>query len=140
MRIHQLHGALIMSTRPLIPALSLTLLTAGMSATAVTPRADLLGTPVPAHAATRVVQLTPNMHSINVVAGDTVRFVNGSGEFGWSFNTSPIVQTFELNQVAPGGVLNHPLRVYVAPNPLYSERAEFNDPDRRDTRLPAAVR
>ncbi|WP_229467310.1 CzcE family metal-binding protein [Massilia sp. Mn16-1_5] len=129
-----------MSTRPLLPAVSLTLLTACMSATAVTPRADLLGSPVPAHAATRVVNLNQGMQSINVVAGDTVRFVNGSGEFGWSFNTSPIVQTFDLNQVAPNGALGHPVRVYVAPSPLYSERAQFNDNDRQDTRLPAVIR
>ena len=37
------------------------------------------------------------------------------------------MQTFELNQVAPSGALGHPVRVYVAPNPLYSERAQFND-------------
>lgn len=129
-----------MSARPLVPAVIVTLLTACMSATAVTPRADLLGTPVPAHAATRTVNLTSNMHSVNVVAGDTVRFVNGSGEFAWSFTTSPIVQTFELNQVAPSGALGHPVRVYVAPNPLYSERAQFNDHDRQDTRLPAVIR
>lgn len=129
-----------MSLRPFVPAVLVTLLMACISASAVTPRADLLGTPIPAAAATRVVQLTPEMHSINVIAGDTVRFVGGSGEFGWSFDTSPIVQTFELNQVAPGGALGQPVRVYVTPSPLYSERAEFNDPDRRDTRVPAAVR
>ena len=129
-----------MSTRPLIPVLSLTLLTACMSATAVTPRADLLGSPVPAQAATRVVNLTPGMQSINVVSGDTIRFVNGSGEFGWSFNVSPIVQTFDLNQVAPSGALGHPLQVYVAPSPLYSERAQFNDLERHDARLPKVVR
>ncbi|MFC5478652.1 CzcE family metal-binding protein [Massilia suwonensis] len=129
-----------MSTRPLLPAVSLTLLTACMSATAVTPRADLLGSPVPAHAAARVVNLNQGVQSINVVAGDTVRFVNGSGEFAWSFNVSPIVQTFELNQVAPSGALGHPVRVYVAPSPLYSERAQFNDNDRQDMRLPAVIR
>jgi hypothetical protein len=129
-----------MSTRPLIPALSLALLTACMSAGAVNPRADLLGSPVPAYAATRVVNLTPDTHSINVVAGDTIRFVNGSGEFGWSFDVSPIVQTFDLNQVAPSGAVGHPLRVYVAPSPLYSERAQFNDLERQDARLPRVVR
>ena len=129
-----------MSLRLLVPAISLTLLTACMSATAVTPRADLLGSPVPPAAATRVVNLTPDTRYVNVVAGDTIRFVNGSGEFAWSFDVSPIVQTFDLNQVAPQGVLGHELRVYVAPNPLYSERADFNDPDRHDTRAAAVIR
>jgi hypothetical protein len=130
----------IMSVRPLVPAVIVTLLTACMSASAVTPRVDLLGTPVPPTAATRVVTLTPGMHSINVISGDTVRFIGSGSEFAWSFDTSPIVQVFDLNQVAPSGALAQQLRVYVAPNPLYSERAEFNDPDRRDTRVPAAAR
>lgn len=129
-----------MSTRPLLPAISLSLLTACMSATAVTPRADLLGTPVPASAATRVVTITQDTRWVNVVSGDTVRFVGNGGEFGWSFDTSPLVQSFDLSQVAPSGALGRELRVYVAPNPLYTERAQFNDPDRQDTRLPTAVR
>ena len=116
-----------MSTRPLVPAVIVTLLTACMSASAVTPRADLLGSPVPPVAATRIVNLTAGMQHVNVVAGDTIRFVNGTGEFAWSFNVNPIVQVFDLNQVAPPGVLAHGLRVYVAPDPRYSERAEFND-------------
>ena len=129
-----------MSIRPFVTAVSLTLLTACMSATAVTPRADLLGSPVQPAAATRVVNLSQDTRYVNVVAGDTIRFVNGSGEFAWSFDVSPIVQTFDLNQVAPQGALGHELRVYVAPNPLYSERADFNDPDRHDTRAPAVIR
>lgn len=129
-----------MSTRPFVPAVFVTLLTACMSATAVTPRADLLGTPVPAEAATRIVNLSPDTQYVNVVAGDTIRFVNGSGEFAWSFNTSPIVQVFDLNQVAPAGALGHEVRVYVAPDPRYSERADFNDHDRHDTRVRAVIR
>lgn len=127
-----------MSTRLFLP-LAVALSAACVTASAVTPRADLLGTPVPAHAATRVVNLNSGMQSINVVAGDTIRFVNGNGEFGWSFNVSPIVQTFDLSQVAPSGALGHPLRVYVAPSPLYSERAQFNDLDRQDTGAPAVT-
>ena len=129
-----------MSIRPLIPAVIATLLTACMSATAVTPRADLLGTPIPASAATRVFTITPDTRWVNVVSGDTVRFVANGGEFGWSFDTSPLVHSFDLNRVAPSGVLGRELWVYVAPNPLYSERAQFNDLDRQDTRLPAVRR
>lgn len=129
-----------MSIRPLLPAVIVTLLTACMSATAVTPRAELLGTPVPASAAARVVTITQDTRWVNVVSGDTVRFVGNGGEFGWSFDTSPLVQSFDLSQVAPSGALGRELRVYVAPNPLYTERAQFNDPDRQDTRLPAVIR
>ena len=128
-----------MSSRPLVPAVLVTMLTACMSATAVTPRADLLGSPVPPVAATRTVNLTQDTRYVNVVAGDTIRFVNGSGEFAWSFNVSPIVQMFDLNQVAPPGALGHQVNVYVAPDPRYSERTEFNSHDRRDARAPAII-
>ena len=129
-----------MSTRPLVPAVIVTLLTACISASAVTPRADLLGSPVPPAAATRIVNLGANTQHVNVVAGDTIRFVNGSGEFAWNFNVSPIVQVFDLNQVAPPGALGHGVRVYVAPDPRYSERTEFNSHDRQDMKAPAVIR
>lgn len=129
-----------MSSRPLVLALIVTLMAACTSACAVTPRADLLGSPVPPAAATRVVNLTLATRHVNVIAGDTIRFVNGSGEFAWSFDVSPIVHSFDLGLVAPPGLLGHPLRVYVAPNPIYSERADFNDPDRHDTRAAAVIR
>jgi hypothetical protein len=130
-----------MSSRPLVPAVILTMLTACMSATAVTPRADLLGTPVPPAAATRTVALTPGTHYVNVTGGDVVRFVGGGQEFAWSFDTSPIVQVFELNQVAPAGALGQQVRVYIAPDPRYSERADFNHNDYRSgTARPAVAR
>ena len=115
-----------MSTRPLFPAVIVTMLTACMSASAVTPRADLLGTPVQPAAANRTVTLTPATQHVNVTGGDVVRFHSGGQEFAWSFDTSPLVQVFDLAQVAPSGALDHGVRVYIAPNPLYSERADFN--------------
>jgi hypothetical protein len=118
-----------MSSRPLVPAVILTMLTACMSATAVTPRADLLGTPVPPAAATRTVVLTPATRYVNVIGGQVVRFQSGAQEFGWSFDTSPIVHVFSLNQVAPAGLLDHEVRVYIAPDPRYSIRADFNHDD-----------
>jgi hypothetical protein len=115
-----------MSTRPLVPAFLAMLLTACMSASAVTPRADLLGTPVPPTAATRTVTLTAATRYVNVTGGEVVRFQGGGQEFAWSFDTSPLVQVFDLGQVAPSGALGRGVRVYIAPNPLYSERADFN--------------
>ncbi|MFC5514038.1 CzcE family metal-binding protein [Massilia jejuensis] len=116
-----------MSTHPLVAAVATTLLTACMSATAVTPRADLLGTPVPPAAANRIVTLTPATGHVNVTGGDVVRFQMGGQEFAWSFDTSPLVQVFDLSQVAPAGALGHEVLVYVAPDPRYTIRADFND-------------
>lgn len=129
-----------MSSRLLVPAVFLTLLTASISVCAVTPRIDLLGSLAGSSATTRTVNLGVDTRYVNVVAGDIIRFVNGSGEFAWSFNVSPIVQVFDLNRVAPHGALGHELRVYVAPSPLYSERANFNEQDRQYMRGPTVVR
>ncbi|MFC3458047.1 MULTISPECIES: CzcE family metal-binding protein [Massilia] len=85
----------------------------------VTPRQDLVGTPVPQTAATRTVVITPETRYVNVVGGDVVRFERGDRAFGWSFDVSPIVAVFALNQVAPPGMLDHEVLVYVEPDPRY---------------------
>lgn len=128
-----------MSTRLLLPV-AVALSAACLTASAVTPRADLLGTPVPPTAATRTVNLTPDMQWVNVTGGDVVRFNVGGQEFAWSFDTSPIVQVFDLNQVAPPGALGRQVRVYIAPNPRYSEHADFNHEHRGSMSLPAFAR
>ena len=86
----------------------------------VTPRQDLVGTPVPQSAATRTVVITPETRYVNVVGGDIVRFERGGRAFAWAFNVSPIVAMFALNQVAPPGMLDHEVLVYVEPDPRYT--------------------
>ena len=54
-----------------------------------------------------------------MVGGDVVRFERGGRAFGWAFNVSPIVPMFALNQVAPPGMLDHEVLVYVEPDPRY---------------------
>lgn len=106
-----------------IAALAASLLLAGCSSPPVTPRADLVGTPVPDHvaaqAATRTVVITPETRYVNVIGGDVVRFESGGQSFGWDFNVSPIVSVFALNQVAPPGMLDREILVYVMPDPRY---------------------
>lgn len=102
-----------------IAALAASLLLASCAGEPVTPRADLVGTPVPAHAATRTVVITPETRHVNVIGGDVVRFESGGQSFGWDFNVSPIVSVFALNQVAPPGMLDHQILVYVMPDPRY---------------------
>jgi hypothetical protein len=94
------------------------------------PRADLLGMPVPASSATQTVTITPDTRYVNVTGGDTVRFVTSNGEFGWAFDVGPTVAVFDLNRVAPPGMLGRELPVYVEPNPLYSVNREGHEPAR----------
>jgi len=94
------------------------------------PRADLLGMAAPASSATQTVTITPDTRWVNVTGGDTVRFVAGEREFAWNFNVNPMVATFDLNRVAPPGLLGRELPVYVDPNPLYSVNREGSEPAR----------
>ncbi len=91
----------------------------------VTPRQDLLGTTVPADVAARTVNITPATRYVNVIGGDVVRFESAGQAFAWGFNASPIVNVFALNQVAPNGLLDHEVLVYLMPNPLYNEGSEL---------------
>jgi hypothetical protein len=114
--------------------LALPALLAACTAGPVQQRADLLGTPIPASAAAHSVVITPDTRWVNVTGGDTVRFVAGAGEFGWDFHVSPLVQVFDLNRVAPPGLLQPPLPlglpVYVDPDPNYSVGGDWRAPPR----------
>jgi hypothetical protein len=109
------------------PIVALALLTAGVSCSAVTPRLDLLGQPAPASAATHTIAITPATRWVNVTSGDTVNFVVDGKSFAWNFMVAQTVATFDLNQVAPPGLLGREVRVYVAPDPRYYIRTEWNN-------------
>jgi hypothetical protein len=113
----------------IVPA-ALAALGACSTPASVAPRADLLGMAVPASSAAQTVTITPETRWLNVTGGDTVRFIVGGSEFGWAFNVSPIVTMFDLNRVAPPGLLGRELPVYVDPNPLYSINGEGRAPAR----------
>lgn len=102
-----------------LAALFVPALLAGCASSRVLPRADLVGSSAPATAAARSVTLTPETRSVNVVGGEVVRFEAAGGSFAWDFSVSPIVQVFALNQVAPGGLLDHEVLVHVQPDPRY---------------------
>jgi hypothetical protein len=78
---------------------------------ATTPVA-LLGDAVPVSAASRVITLDANTRYVNVNAGEIVRFQYRDKQFAVSFNGRR--DSFELNRLAPDGVLDHPIKAYVA--------------------------
>jgi len=78
---------------------------------AATPDA-LLGDAAPVSAASRVITLDANTRFINVKAGEIVRFQFQDKQFAVHFDG--VRDTFELNRLAPGGVLDHPITAYVA--------------------------
>lgn len=80
---------------------------------------DLYGLPAPAAAAVRTIVVGPDTRYVNVEGGEIIRFVANGREFGWHFLVARTVNSFDLNEVAPAGVLDHPVRAYVSPDPRY---------------------
>lgn len=113
-----------MNTKLLLPVLFATTLAAA-TATAgglAGQPASFRGNAVPAQArADQVIVLTGATRYVNVTGGQTVRFVVGQQAFTWNFeNGSAHVAPFDLEDIAPKGLLNHRVTAYVADNPLYA--------------------
>lgn len=88
-----------------------------LPAIAATDRTDLRGEPAPEAAAHRTIMITPDTRYVNVRGGDTVQFNVGDKTFAWNFDVAPTVVDFDLNDIAPPGVLDHTVTAYVAPDP-----------------------
>lgn len=108
-------------------ALTLGLVVASSAAFAAVQRDSLsnYGALAPGGIAERTVVLGPDARSANVTNGETVKFVvkrsDGSEQsFAWRFDLFPTQTTVDLSEIAPAGVLDHDIRVYVAPDPHYS--------------------
>lgn len=111
-----------MKTQLLLPILTAMTLTAASSAAfAGVTQEQVRGNAVSNQAtADRVIVVTEATRHVNVTGGQTVRFVVGGQSFTWSFqNGTANVIPFDLQQIAPQGVLNHAVTTYVADNPLY---------------------
>ena len=68
----------------------------------------------------QVIVVSDATRHVNVTGGSTVRFVVGNQTFTWNFqNGTANVIPFDLQLIAPKGVLNHAVTTYVADNPLY---------------------
>ena len=76
----------------------------------------LLGSAASPDSAARTITLTAESRWINVMNGESVRFVSGTNEFAWKFD-GPGGRSFDLRQVAPAGALSQPITVYIAAVP-----------------------
>jgi hypothetical protein len=66
----------------------------------------------------RVISIAPGTTFVNVTRGEVVTFVVGEKRFAWNFNEPSTISEIDLQQVAPSGVLDHSVKVYVRRNPL----------------------
>lgn len=68
----------------------------------------------------RQIVITDATRYVNVTSGTTVHFVSGDRAFDWTFDTmNGSVAPFDLQKVAPAGLLNHAVTVYVAAGEPY---------------------
>jgi hypothetical protein len=79
----------------------------------------------PAEPAYRIVRLGPDSQSVKVAYGESVRFIvqsEGGSErsFAWRFDGLPSRSYVDLSTVAPPDLLDHDVRVFVAPDPQNS--------------------
>jgi hypothetical protein len=79
------------------------------------------GDPAPTAAAGQTIVIKPDTQYVNVTGGNIVKFVDGDKSFAWNFD-GPYGYTFELNRVAPPGVLDHRVMAYVDPDPYMNGR------------------
>jgi hypothetical protein len=81
-----------------------------------------LGSPGSADSVDKIVRLDPGSKYANVEWGTSVEFVRqvaGSQQsFVWRFDGWPR-NVINLNEVAPAGFLDHPVLVYISPDPTY---------------------
>ena len=90
-----------------------------MPALSQSTRLDLLGNPAPSVAATRTIVITPETKWVNVEGGEVINFIVGDKAFAWDFYVGFTVTSFDLNLVAPPGVLNRRVMAYISPDPRY---------------------
>ncbi|MGE0310164.1 MAG: CzcE family metal-binding protein [Lautropia sp.] len=68
-----------------------------------------LGEVVSPQQAERTVQIGPDTRYVHVKQFETVRFVGGGQQFGFRFDGPQSVRSFDLQRVAPGGMLGRPV-------------------------------
>ncbi len=82
-------------------------------------RIDLLGNPAPSVAATRTIVITSQTKWVNVEGGEVINFIVGDKAFAWDFYVGSTVTSFDLQLVAPPGILNRRIVAYVSTDPRY---------------------
>jgi hypothetical protein len=117
---HAMRIRRFLAVLPVAASIAVAVAVAGCAGNPYAGRLHLLGTAAGNQAfAQRTVTITPATRWVNVTGGETVRFVSDAGSFAWNFQTGPTVSKFDLNLIAPPGMLAQRITVYVATNPLY---------------------
>ncbi len=77
----------------------------------------LLGEVASPSAGVRTVSITAGMKYVNVRGGETIRFNSGGRTFTWTFDGT--IASFDLQRIAPPGLVDHAVIAYVSADPSY---------------------
>ncbi len=77
----------------------------------------LLGDPVTGNNADRVVVITPDLDHVNITHFDTIKFISGKQSFTWNFDGVSTLSEIDLNKIAPPGMLDHTVRIFIEKSP-----------------------
>lgn len=89
------------------------------AAAAPATRPDLRGSPAAPAAAQRSVVISPSTRFVNVKGGETVRFVVNEAAFAWHFDIAANVGAVDLRSIAPPGLVDRKVMIYVSPDLRY---------------------
>jgi hypothetical protein len=107
----------VMKPKLVLPiVIAMTLGFVNFSASALAPSSPVAEV-VPQLGAMRTVRIETKTRYVNVTANETVKFEANGNAFAINFAGG--FSAFDVNQLAPAGVLDHKVTVYGAPNPLY---------------------
>src|SRR5713101_7043936 len=104
-----------------LTVIAMTLGFLNLSASAFTPGSPM-GESVPLSGAMRTIPIDAKTKYVNVIAHETVKFEANGHAFAIKFSGSPattfafVPSVFDLNQLAPAGVLDHRVTAFVAPD------------------------
>ncbi|MEO7496060.1 MAG: CzcE family metal-binding protein [Massilia sp.] len=88
-------------------------------ATGMSGNSDDFGSAVADSAAERSITITSSTRYVNVVNGQTVKFILGGQSFTWHFDTWPSISVIDFARIAPANVQTGAIKVYVEPSPRY---------------------
>jgi hypothetical protein len=75
--------------------------------------ANSFGVLAPANAAARQIPIKPDTKWVEVKQGETVQFIINNDTFSWRFNGDNTMSEIDLNKIAPAGMLNQKVEVYI---------------------------
>jgi hypothetical protein len=101
-------------------AATLAVVSLGLIAGSALAKPSLAPTVSTPEAADKMVVIKDTTKSVNVFENDTVLFKVGDKQFAIKFDGNNVY--YDLQTLAPPGVLNRKVKVYVAPNPKDHEQ------------------